>query len=237
MSDRSPKTVRCGDNLWNRFEKYAVEKEGKKAGAKPKHLEIALREYMDEGRTARIERRVNALHDRLDEVLSEKSLERERRKSDGLSSPVTPTSPGNKTEERLTQITQDLPEHTVVSEAMIETPIEMYAGSSPKTLEKYKRLLKKRGHILPHPFDTEKYMTSQRQFAVFCEHSEKVTSNVLDQLVGMYEDLFDNDEWYLEALPNDFIEGNELKYDTIADSSAYRESNDLLDDDRDRGVQ
>lgn len=235
MGERRPLNVRVDEDVVDDFREFTEESKGQIRGEMGRLVEKAMIEYMDNDRSARIERKVDELPEKLVDALSEELLERERRKSEtesengSPSSPTSPSSPGNKTEERLARVVREMPDNTAVSEAMLETPIENHAGSSPKTLDKYKRLLKKRGHILDHPTDPDKFVTSARKFAIICENNERVTPEQLDSLVGHYEELLGED-WYLEALPDDLIRNTTLKYETITDISEYREANGLLDD-------
>lgn len=233
MTNRSPKTIRCDDDLWEDFEKYAKDAEDGSRGAKPKHLENALREYLDKDRLGRVEDKVDALPDEIAEALSEKLPERERRKS----KPESPSSPGttagSQTEQRLQTIVNEIPSDTSVSEALLETPIENHAGSSPKTLNKYKRLLTKRGHVFEHPIESDEYVTGERTFVLICENNPKISPDFVDYISGEYEDVLGED-WYLDALPDSIIASDTLKLEQVGGGDdiveQYRRENGFLDD-------
>lgn len=224
---------RVDPDVLARFREFVKERKGRIHGELGREVEKAMIEYMDNDRAARVESKLDQIEENLPgqvaEAVSQELAEREKRKPSNNKSNTS--APGSQTTRRLELIANDLPADTSVSEAMLETPIEAHGGSSPKTVAKYKRLLTKRGHIFEHPAEPEQYVTSARSFALICETTDLVKARHLDTIIGEYTDVLGGG-WYLDALPNSFIEGDELKYDQIADSRAYREKHGLFDDER-----
>lgn len=228
MGERRPLNVRVDEEVIQDFREYTQESKGKIRGEMGRLVENALIEYMDNDRSARIEEKVDALPEEIVGALLEELPERERRNTQTTN---TTTNPGSQTEKRLQSIVTELPDNTAVSEAMLETPIENHAGSSPKTLDKYKRLLKKRGHVFEDPTEPDSFVTSRNKFAMMCENSSEVSIDFVDRIIGEYEDIL-GENWYLDALPDGYIRGNDLKVDSIMDTETYRRENGLLDGDR-----
>lgn len=140
MSDRQPRTVRVSDETWDAFVKQVVEWEGQKHGEIGRHAEKALEEYIDHGRLARIE-------EKLDEVVGAVT-------DDGTTR--THTSPGTgTTSEKTRAIFQRLRDNhgAVISASDVDRAIEDYAGGDPRTLKKYRRKLKRRRLLFKHPTD------------------------------------------------------------------------------------
>lgn len=146
MADRSPKTVRCDDDLWDELAEFAYEEEGKKRGSVPKHLENAIREYLDKDRSARIESKLDEV---LDHVRDDDATHTHKHGSNGQR--------GSETVEKVRQIadrvyTNHSPsESDVIPPAAVERAIEDIAGADPRTIEKYTNQLKRRQLLFQHP--------------------------------------------------------------------------------------
>lgn len=240
MSDRVVVGCRVDEDVLDNFRTFTEENNGHIRGEMGRNLEKAMIEYMDNDRAARIERKVDELHEMVGGSLSEESLDGETNSatsSNGQSNDSTASSINQRTKDSLTKIRNEIPENTVISESLLETAIENHAGHAYKTLERYKTLLKNRGHILEHPVKPNEYATSQKTFAIICENSDKVTLPMLRDMIADRMDLL-GEEWYLESLPPELMKNNhELKVDQVMDTHAYRQDNGLLDGTRDRGVQ
>lgn len=240
MGERRPLNVRVDEDVITNFREYTYESKGQIRGEMGRLVEAAMIEYMDNDRSARIEQKVDDLPEQIVDALSEELLERERRTSQSTDTDDSTPQLGNKTQESLTRISAEIPDNTAISEAMVETAVENNAGASYKTLQKYKRLLKKNGHIFEHPVEPDKFVTSSRTLAVICEQNEQIKPPDVHEIISRYEDFFDDKEWYLKHLPNRLVKRSDLKaakvYDP-ADLEAFRRDHDLLDNDRDRGVQ
>lgn len=224
-------TVSIDEEVADDFRQFTQEKKGRIRGEMGRLAEKALLEYMDNDRYARIENKQDELIELVEGALSEGALERERNSNE-----VSNATTQSVTDKRLQAISADIPEHTAISEAMLETAIEENAGTAYKTKKKYKELLVKRGIVFEDPVDPDEFITSKRQLAIVCEQNPDVSAAHIDGILGTYDGVLEED-WYLEALPDAMIEGSELKYDTVdnLDSTQYRQQHGL-DSDR-RGFQ
>lgn len=241
MGNRVVVGCRVDEDVLDQFREWTEDKNGQIHGEMGRNLERAMVEYMDNDRSARIERKVDTLHGLMEDALSENSLERETKSGSSSNTSSEDTSPSasinQRTRDSINAIVAELPEDTVVSESLLESAIENHAGHAYKTLERYKTLLKNRGHILEHPLEPGQYVTSQKTFAIICENSEKITPPQLRDLIADRMELL-GEEWYLDALPNELMKDNQnMKVDQVMDTQAYREDHGLLDDTMDRGVQ
>lgn len=216
MAERVQVKFRIDRDVAEAWERFVKEKTGQKRGEMSRQAQNALEEFMDHDRYSRIEERLDEVHEAVVKGghphRSEDTLDRERRPSD--ESPTAPSEPSNRTERRLERVVADLPDDTTVSEAMLETPIEEHAGSSYKTLRKYKRLLRKRGHVIDHPVEPDTYVTGARQFTLICEQHNEISPADIDELYASFEDYL-GDGWYLEALPDDMIAHQDLKIERV----------------------
>lgn len=241
MGERRPLNARVDEEVIDDFREFTEESTGQIRGEMGRLVERAMIEYMDNDRAARIERKVDDLHELMENTLSERDLDRETKSGTSSNANSEDTSPSasinQRTRDSLNAIVAEIPENTVVSESLLESAIENHAGHSYKTLERYKSLLQNRGHILEHPTEPGEFATSQRTFALICENSEKVTPPQLRDIIADRMELL-GEEWYLEALPNELMKNNQqLKVDRVMDTQPYREDHGLLDDSMDRGVQ
>lgn len=227
MTDRVQPGGRIDPEIKEEFKQFVEETTGGNRGDYSRLLERALVEYMDNDRGARIESKVDEVLDKLDEVesspppSSEQSLERERQST--TTSNRSTNSFNNQTEQAVQAIAADMPTDTSITESMVETAIEDNAGASYKTIKKYKRLLKKRGHAIPSPITQEdEWYTGLTSLSLTCENNDKITPHDIDVLIGEYEDSL-GEKWYLDALPDAVLKNQELKYDRHPDldSSEY----------------
>lgn len=160
MSDRRPVTVRVDRELWARFEKFVAETEDETRGAKPKHLEHALRAYLDEDREARIE-------DKVDDILThlrENSGNTHTHARTGASETV------EKTREIAERIIQNhANEVGVVARPDVERAIKDIGGGDPRTVNKYEIELKQRGLLYEHPGDSGVWTADFEEFVRWME--------------------------------------------------------------------
>lgn len=233
MTDRVQPGGRIDSEIKQEFKQFVEETTGGNKGDYSRLLERALVEYMDNDRSTRIESKVDAVLDRLDEIEvpssppSEQSLERERQTA--TSSNPSVDSYNTRTEQAVQAISADMPNDSSITESMVETAIEDNAGASYKTIKKYKRLLRKHGYAIPSPVTGEdKWYTSVTPLALTCENNGEITPHDIDVLIGEYQDTL-GDQWYLDALPDEFIANQSLKYDRhpALDSTEYVREHDL----------
>lgn len=236
MTDRVQPGGRIDPEIKKQFKEYVQENSSGNKGDYSRLLERALVEYMDNDRGARIESKIDELHEKFDELeappptRSDDELERERQSATSSNDSVGGFN--TRTEETVAAIAADLQGSNSVNESILETAIEDNAGASYKTLKKYKRLLRKRGLAIPSPHvDEDVFYVDPTPLALTCENDEKISPHDIDQLVGEYADALGED-WYLEALPDAYIADNELDYDKYPDldSAEYRDQHGLTID-------
>lgn len=241
MSDRVVVGCRVNEDVLENFRKFTEEKNGHIRGEMGRNLERAMVEYMDNDRSARIERKVDELHEMMSEASSENSLDGETKSATSSNGPSDDggdePSINQRTRDSLNAIRAEIPNETTISESLLESAIENHAGHSYKTLQRYKEMLKNRGEILEHPLEPQKYATSPKTFVILCENNDQITLPKLrDIIIDRMDDL--GEEWYLDAA-RDLMKHNELKVDQVMDTDAYREDHGLVleRDRKDRGVQ
>lgn len=182
-------------------------------------MELYVQIHEEDGPTPEIreESKVLAKLGKLEDRLAElEALEREtvsNQQTEGL-------NVSTETERKLKRMVSNLPDSTTIIESMLEAVIEDEGLSSYKTLRKYKRLMKRRGHVLPHPAPAEedtKFVTSPKTFAVICEENADISVPRVDYLVGEHEDTL-GEGWYVDALPEGMVtSGRSLKYAEAVD--------------------
>ncbi len=233
MTDRVQPGGRIDPEIKKQFKEYVQENSTGNKGDYSRLLERALVEYMDNDRGARIESKIDELHEKFDEIEappptpSDDESERERQSATSSNDPFGGYN--TRTEETVAAIAADLEGSNSVNESMLETAIEDNAGASYKTLKKYKRLLKKQGMAIPSPHvEEDLFYTDTTALVLTCESDETISPHDIDALVGEFADAL-GEEWYLDALPDDFIAHNELDYDSHPelDSEDYRDRHGL----------
>ena len=236
MGERVPVGARADEDVIADFREFVEDKKGQVRGEMGRELENAMIEYMDNDRSARIEEKVDELHEMMEESLSEESLDGERETATSSNGQSDDSDSGRsinqRTRDSLNAIKAEIPKDTTISASLLESAIEEHAGHSYKTLQRYKDMLIKRGEILEHPVEPQKYVTSQKTYAVVCEHSDRVKPPELRDLIAERMDRL-GEEWYLDALPRALLENNQnLKVDHVMETEPYREDHGLLDGDR-----
>ena len=155
MPDREPHSIRLDPDLYHEFVEWVEDTEGKKRGEIGRHVENALKEYIDHGREARIEEKV-------DKVLAHVSEQ-----------PTTHTHKqrGSETVEKVRRIQQRLTSNhgTIIKAPDVDRAIEDIAGADDRTLAKYKRMLKRRSLLFAHPGDSGVWTPEQERWVKWCE--------------------------------------------------------------------
>lgn len=134
MTKREPRSVRLDPEVWSEFVDQVVEWEGQKRGELGRHVENALLEYVDRDRLARIE-------DKLDTLLEDT----------GDAHTHTARTAGERAESIAARIAEG---GTVIPDDDVVRAIEAAAGSDPRTIDKYRSQLKRRGLAYHHPTDS-----------------------------------------------------------------------------------
>lgn len=160
MTSRVPKTCRVDEALWERFEEHIAEAEdGISPGDKPEHLERAIREYIDDDRLDRVERKV----DRLLEA-SESAPTPTRGESSGHTHTSVSDEGTSRTVLRCREIASRIHKNhdEVFPHSAVKRAIEDIAGGHPQTLEKYQTMLKERQLLFEHPHDNNNVWTVEK---------------------------------------------------------------------------
>lgn len=177
MPERQPRTVRVDPDVWSKFVEQVVEWEGQKHGELGRHVENALEEYIDHGREARIEEKV-------DEILSHVS--------DGNGAHTHTNTRLNSTVEKAEEIFKRLDTSGVVQGEEVERVIEDVAGGDHRTLDKYKGVLKRRGLLYEHPTDTPVWTADKEEWSRWCVSMMEVDpSTHVQDLIADYDVSFD----------------------------------------------
>lgn len=193
MTDRRPVTVRVDRDVWVAFEEFVATSEDKTRGAKPKHLENALREYLDDDRTARLESKIDEIHEAI--VADEEKKKKERSYTNSASAT---------TENRLQKIRATIAEETAnaakVHATTVEMAIRQHAGSSDPTIRRYKTLLLQDRELFEHPLpDKDLYFTDPTDFVLATNAATKggkLRQDTYDTLLERY-----GEDWWKDQLP------------------------------------
>jgi len=162
MSDRSPHTVRLNDQTWSQFTEWVEDVEGQKHGEIGRHVENALKEYMNEDRQARLEKNQHAIQEELHDLrtlLDEREGTHTHKEQAGC----------NETD-RVAEIHRQVVnnhEGAVKDEdvnRIIEDVANLQVGD-PRTLRRYKQKLRQRGLLYEHPGDTPIWTDEHDLFA------------------------------------------------------------------------
>lgn len=177
------------------FRKYVEDVHGGARGHFREEVETALREYMNafnggdtHDRLKRIERDIGDIKDTLSE-----------NDSDGRTDSVS-----KRTENRINDIMADIQRRAEelgtkrVPENDVEAAIERNAGTSYKTIQRYKSLLTNQRELFPHPENDDVYFTKATAFVVFVENT--LPSKQASEVVNAY-----GSDWWEENAPDGFL--------------------------------
>lgn len=255
MVDRVQVGARVDSEVYEEFKQYVKDEAGASGGSIGRELERAMKDRMEaEDSLSTIQKQLDRIEAKQDELIpddtggaptsSSESLEREKL-SDSNSSTET-EGYGGRTEKKIQAIAADLPDDTKVKEYVVEAAIEDNAGTSFKTIQKYKRLLHRRGYAIQHPVSEDMYYTSPTPLVISLELGSGLSDEAYRSFVRTMRD-FLGDNWYLEAIPEKtlrdwLIDGDGLRYDEVVDgvkmsSEEYAIENGIIDRDDGRSFQ
>jgi len=239
------------EDVVREFERFVEEKHGAKKGNFGRELEKAMESWVSGTDVDALERRLASMEDRIDAMADAVSRVDRERENESSSGPGGSSQSFNaRTERKVDAIEEKIPEGTDVSDDIVEHVIEENAGTARKTVKKYKKLLRNRGIAFPDPadqasvddLDVDNWVVGQGKLAMRLESMDEFTPEVVDGIVGYYADYL-GDDWYLDAVPHDWLETNETKLEKVDDDAKtrvmkYRRVHGLLDqDDGKRGFQ
>ena len=183
MPEREARTVRVDPDVWSAFREQINEWDGENAGHVGYHVEKALNEYIDNDRYARIE-------NRLDRVLAHVC-------GDG-GAHTHKTSAASETVEKAREIHKRVANNhgLVLKDDDLVRAVEDLAGADPRTIEKYKAILKRRSLIFEHPADSPVWTTDREKWVSWVEnHVDNdptlAIADVIDEY-GMTTDRFND---------------------------------------------
>lgn len=237
---------RVDEQVAGEFEEFVREKHGSTNGYLGRELQKAMESWSSGTDVDAVERRLESMEDRLDAMAD--TLSRQDRERENESSSASGGSFNARTERKVDAIEEKLPDGTDVDASIVEHIIEENAGTARKTVQKYKRLLRNRGIAFPDPvegafddLDNENWVVGRSKFAIRLESNPDVSAHAVDRIVGTYDDYL-GENWYFDALPDDWLKSNQTKLESVAEDSTakrlreYRRRHGLLDqDDAERG--
>ena len=182
MSDRSPHTVRLDDETWSQFTEWVEDVEGQKHGEIGRHVENALKEYMNEDRQARLEKNQHEMQEQLHDL---RTLLTE---SD--STHTHKTNAGCNESDLVTEIHQQIVhnhDEAVKDEAVEQAIIDVaeLPVGDPRTIRRYKQNLRKRGLLYEHPGEPPIW-TDDREMWVNWANSTAASVGDLESAVDPY---------------------------------------------------
>jgi len=237
-------------SVYENFVSFVIEKHGSKNGNLGRELEKAMESWSSETDVDVMERRIASMEDQIDALVDVVSrMDRERENDTSSASAGSSGSYNAQTERKVDAIEDEIPEGTDVSNDIVEHVIEENAGTARKTVKKYKKLLRNRSIAFPDPvgddptnLDPDAWVVGEGKLAMRLEHMEEITPRDLDAIVGFY-DQYLGENWYLDALPEDWLDSHETKLEQVDDDAKrrvqeYRRVHGLLDqDDQGRSFQ
>jgi len=172
VSNRSPHTVRCDDEEWSQFVAWVEEKEGQKHGEIGRHLEYAIKEYTNNDRGHRLEENQKEVKERLDEVVD--------LLTQNETTHTHTTRHGSESIEKVTEIHNRVVNNNgeAIKADVVELAIGDIAGHDPRTVRKYKNILRKRGLLYEHPGNRALWTPDVEKWMDWC----KKTANGRDNL-------------------------------------------------------
>jgi len=148
MTDKSPHSFRGDDELWQQFCEWVEDVEGQKHGEIGRHVDNALREYINEDRQARLERNQHEIQEQLSDVRALLS-EREGTHTHKADPGCAESDPVAEIHRRVVNNYKGAVKDGDV-ERVIENVRDLDIGD-PRTLRRYKQKLRQRGLLFEHP--------------------------------------------------------------------------------------
>jgi hypothetical protein len=188
--------------LWQQFRDNVKQRRGRVRGHLSHELENALREYLNASQGGDTHDRLRRIENQLDSLAEQVDGEESESDSDGERDSVS-----NRTEQRIADIMSDIQDKSDkygskrLPESEIEAAIERNAGTSYKTIKRYKRLLQNQREIFAHPNESDVFFVKPTSFIAFVEQNDNIPE-------GMRDDIADGLgwEWWEENAPAGMID-------------------------------
>lgn len=221
MAKKSGETTQLGarvdSGVWEQFKDFVQNKHGKSSGVTSKEVEDALIRHMGQSELQHVDDRLRRIEDALDidhpPRSDRPSGERDRPSDPSESDPkkddLTP-----RTQTKVDNILGNLPGRFTSDQ--LDAAIQNVAGSSPKTLKKYRDILTNRHVVVKAPWvddrdeDADGFYQDRRMFAVAAvQHMDAGALYQLQDNLGPYW----GDNWVIDELPDDMPN----PFDTVDD--------------------
>lgn len=156
MVHRETRSVRVDPEVWSAFISWVEDKEGQKHGEIGRHVETALQEYTDHGRIARLEEKVDTLLAR----------------SNPEPASHTHKQSASETVTKARDIFERLTENhgTIIKDDDVKRAVEDIAGGDPRTVDKYRDILKRRDLLFEHPSGQPVWTTERDRYIEWAEN-------------------------------------------------------------------
>lgn len=193
--------VRIDRETWDSFRAYVAETYGVVRGNLKTELEAALDDRMDASYGGDI-------YDRLDRI--EAAIEDLPGASSGGDGGSERGSISKTTEDRISDIMEDIRDRADdldsprVREEDVEAAIERNAGTSYKTLQRYKKLLQNQRELFAHPSIEDVYFVRSAPFIACVEQGGdgKLRPTEAAEIRGAY-----GEAWWVENAPTGMLDG------------------------------
>lgn len=193
--------VRVNEQLWKEFRQDVRDRHGRVKGHVGTELERAIREYINASKGGDTHDRLRRIEQRLDE-LAENQASGSEQSSDGRTDSVSKT-----TENRISEIMDDIRDRADeldtkrVRESDVEAAIERNAGTSYKTIQRYKSLLQNQKEMFPHPMNEGVYFVNPQSFIAFVEQNDQIGEATRNRLADEY-----SWSWWEDNAPSGLIQ-------------------------------
>jgi len=132
-------------------------------------LREAIQEYLDHDRAARVEERLDRIEGKIDDLAPAADAT-----TTHTHKPESGMKQGSPAIEKAREIVRRLQRETdnpdgVVQQKAVERAIEDIAGVDPRTLNKYKRIFRRRGLLFEHPGEPEIWTLQSEQWLAWME--------------------------------------------------------------------
>jgi len=187
--------TRVSKELWDRFREDVAKRRGSTHGHLGTELENALRSYLEGSRGGDLTDEVRRIREDVDEIMaaidSQSAVERETH------------SVSKTTENRVSNIMGDIRDRadqldTVrVTDDDVEAAIERHAGTTYKTINRYKELLQNQQELFAHPSEEGVFFAWPGAFIAAIEQDERISRNQVDKVRTDY-----GEDWWLNNAPD-----------------------------------
>lgn len=190
---------RIDKQIWEQFKQFVKDKHGKTSGVTAEEVENALQQRMGNDPLQHMDERLRRVEQAVGVDAGDSSQqpvgERETVSKDPTDEPLNP-----RTQQRVDEILDQLPGR--FDSDQLDAAIENVAGSSYKTLRKYRELLTKRHLIVQAPWDTdgESHYKDKQRFAIAAaKNLEPEELHTLSDRLAIHW----GDDWFSTELPDD----------------------------------